>query len=156
MESPQPDDGLLLVVARLLQGQGAWVGEAVRTACGLLVAGRDTPATVEVAALPSGTPLRDAEPLIRSMLEEQGVEAPPSDADVDSQFPFVQGAFARRLLPFADYYSVFYAVVPEWDKQNALQRRVIRLFDDWETETDPAEQDRIVERIRSAIVAEVG
>jgi hypothetical protein len=41
------------------------VDRAIKLACDLLVCELDTPATVDVAALRYGTPLRDAGPMIR-------------------------------------------------------------------------------------------
>lgn len=68
---------LALLAARfVLPGLGPDVDQAIRVACDLLVEGLDTPATVEVAGLSYGTPLRDAGPVIREMLDEQGF---PSD-----------------------------------------------------------------------------
>lgn len=68
---------LALLAARfVLPGLGADVDQAIGVACDLLVAGLDTPATVAVAGLSYGTPLRDAEPVIREMRDEQGF---PSD-----------------------------------------------------------------------------
>ena len=64
---------LALVAARfLLPGLDPDVDQAIGVACDLLVEGLGTPAAVEVAGLSYGTPLRDAGPLIREMLAEQG------------------------------------------------------------------------------------
>ena len=64
---------LALLGARfVLPGVGADVDQAIGVAYDLLVAGLGTPATVEVAGFTYGTPLRDAGPVIREMLGEQG------------------------------------------------------------------------------------
>jgi hypothetical protein len=54
---------LALLAARfVLPGLGPDVDQAIRLACELLLRELDTPATVDVAALRYGTPLRDAAP----------------------------------------------------------------------------------------------
>lgn len=67
-------------------GGGLDVDRAIAVACELLVRDLDTPATVAVAALRYGTPLRDAEPDIREMLREQGFPAPGSGGSLNEQF----------------------------------------------------------------------
>ena len=54
----------------------------------------DTPATVNVAALRYGTPLRGAGPLLREMLQEQGFPAPRPDAGETEKFRAVLRALA--------------------------------------------------------------
>jgi len=64
---------LALLAARfVLPGLGPAVDRAIRVARDLVAHDLDTPATVAEAALRYGTPLRDAGPLIREMLREQG------------------------------------------------------------------------------------
>jgi hypothetical protein len=68
---------LALLAARFgLSGVGPDVNRAIRVACDLLARELDTPATVGVAALAYGTPLRHAGPVIRDMLREQGFPRP--------------------------------------------------------------------------------
>jgi hypothetical protein len=70
---------LALLAARFTPpGTGPDVDWAIAVACELLVRDLDTPATVAVAALRYGTPLRDAGPDIREMLREQGFPVPGS------------------------------------------------------------------------------
>lgn len=69
--------GLASLAARfVLPGLGPDVDQAITLACELLACGLDTPATADVAAMRYGTPLRDAGPLLREMLDEQGCPAP--------------------------------------------------------------------------------
>ncbi len=69
---------LAVLAARfVLRGRGLDVDQAIRIACDLLVGGLDTPATVAVAGLSYGTPLRDAGPVIAGMLAEQGFPPDP-------------------------------------------------------------------------------
>jgi hypothetical protein len=75
---PQPaarkgDAPYLLAAKFVLPGLGPRVDKAIEVACDLLTLGLDTRATVDVAGLGYGTPLRDAESLIRDMLDEQHV-----------------------------------------------------------------------------------
>ena len=156
MSKSSPDPGLCLIATRLLLGTGAWADEAVDVACTLLTQGRETPATVAVAALPPGTALRDAEPLLRAMLEEQDVPAPPTQPTDAERYEYVSRAFGLGVIPFSDYYAEFYPNLPEWSRQSPLQQRVVRLLDDWETETTPSKRDAIVERVREAVAADEG
>lgn len=154
MDTLRPSPGLSLIATRLLLGSGAWVDDAVDVACELLTQGLDTPATVAVAGLPRGTSLSDAELLLRAMLDEQGVPAPPAEPTEGELFDYVRRAFALGVLPFSEFYGRFYANVPEWTKQSPFQQRVIRLFDDWETETTPSKRDAIVDCIRQAVASD--
>jgi hypothetical protein len=148
-----PSPGLSLIATRLLLGTGAWVDEAVDVACELLAQDQETPATVAVAALSPGTALRDAEPLLRAMLVEQGVPAPPVQPTEAERFEYVSMAFGLGVLPFHEYYGELYGNIPEWSRQSPLQQRVVRLLDDWETETTPSKCDAIVERVRQVVAA---
>ncbi len=62
------------------------VNRAITVACVLLARDLDTPATVAVAALRYGTPLRDAESAIREMLRDQGFQAPGPGGSEAEQF----------------------------------------------------------------------
>jgi hypothetical protein len=78
---------LVLLAARFaLAGLGPDVDQAITLACELLTCELDTPATVDVAALSYGTPLRDTGTLIRQMLQEQGFPAPQPDASEAGEF----------------------------------------------------------------------
>jgi hypothetical protein len=150
---PQPAAGLELIVGHLLLGRGAWVDDAVNTACALIVAGHDTPATIQVAALPFGTALSEAEGLIREMLREQGVSEPPEQPTDAERFAYVTESFGHGLLPFSTFYDQFYWNMPEWGKETPTQRRLMCLVEEWERETDPRLQDVIVQRIRDVIAS---
>ena len=146
-----PTDGLSLVATRLVLGTGGWVGEAVDVACGLLVEGRDGPATVEVAGLHPGTPLSDAAPLLRAMLEEQGLPAPPVNPTDDEQYAYVEQAFGLGIVPLSEFYGRFLATVPAWEQQTPMQRSVLHLMDELDAEAEPERRSAIVERIRLAV-----
>jgi hypothetical protein len=124
---------LALLAARLvLPGLGPDVDQAIRLACELLVCQLDTPATVNVAALRYGTPLRDAGPLLREMLEEQGFPAPHPDASETEKFRAVLRALAAGSLKAGEFYPIFLGRLPARDKQDDLDRRLMALLDEWE------------------------
>jgi hypothetical protein len=127
----------LLAARFVLPGLGPDVNQAIRVACDLLVRDLDTPATVAVAALASGTPLRDAGPVIRDMLREQGFPAPGPDASEAEEFTTVLRAVAAGGMQTAEFYSFFMRMVPAWEQQDELQRRLVVLLDEWEGETTP-------------------
>jgi hypothetical protein len=129
---------LSLLAARLvLPGLGPDVNQAIRVACDLLVRDLDTPATVAAAALASGTPLREAGPVLRDMLREQGFPAPGPDASEAEEFTTVLRAVAVGGMQTAEFYSFFMRMVPAWEQQDELQRRLVVLLDEWEGETMP-------------------
>lgn len=156
MSTSSASPGLTLIATRLLLGSGAWVDEAVDIACELLAQDQETPATVAVASLSPGTALSDAEPLLRAMLEEQGIPAPPAQPTEAERFEYVSRAFGLGVLPFSEYYGPFYANLPDWHRQSPLQQRVVRLFDDWENGSTPMKRETIVERIREVVAADTG
>lgn len=150
------EPGLCLIATRLLLGSGAWVDEAVRVASALVAQGCDGPATVEVAALTPGTSLSEAAPLLRALLEEQGVPAPPEQPTESERYEYVSKAFGLGVLGFREYVEEFYANLPEWGRQSPLQQRVVLLLDDWDTETSPDERAAVAERVRAVVAAEQG
>ena len=62
------------------------VDRAIDLACRLLAGNLETPATTEVACLSYGTPLRDAEPVLRQMLIEHGIAVSGPEAGDAGQF----------------------------------------------------------------------
>jgi hypothetical protein len=107
-------------------------------------------ATVEVAALRRDAARSDAEPLVRNMLAECGIDLPLPE-DVDAEYRLLLKAFGFWDLPIADFYSPFLHRLPSWDEQNALERTLIHLFDDLDRATDPAQKHEIVQRMRAAV-----
>jgi hypothetical protein len=85
----------------------------VDLACDLLVAGLDTPATVEVAGLRRDATLGDSEELLRSMLEEHGVQIPVPQTDAD-KFAALRLVFGFLNLPVSEFEGPFYERLPEW------------------------------------------
>jgi hypothetical protein len=99
---------LALLAARfVLPGLGPDVDQVIRVACDLLVQDLDTPATVAVAALTFGTPLRDAGPIIRDMLREQGFPAAAPDAGESEAFATVLRAVAAGGMQAGEFFTFF-------------------------------------------------
>jgi hypothetical protein len=134
----------------LLLSRTPVTAEAVNLACDLLVADRETPATVDVAALHAGTTLSDSEALMRSMLSEQGIDVPPF-ATAEEQFVTLRRAFGYWHLPLSDFEGPFYERLPEWDAQDPLDRVLVVLLDQRDHQADPARRAEIEERMRGAI-----
>jgi hypothetical protein len=127
---------LALLAARFaLPGLGPDVDRAIKLACELLARDLDTPATLDVAALRYGTPLRDAGPLIREMLQEQGFPAPGPDAGKAEEFRTVLRALAAGGLQVGEFYVILMRHLPGWEEQDELDRRLAVLLDDWERQT---------------------
>jgi hypothetical protein len=129
---------LALLAARfVLPGLGPDVDQAIRVACDLLAQNLDTPATVDVAALSYGTPLRDAGPAIREMLREQDFPAAGTDAGDAAQFTTVLRAVAAGGMQAGEFFTIFIGLVPAWEEQDELQRRLMVLLNNWADETTP-------------------
>jgi len=130
--------GLALLAARLvLPGLGPDVDQAIKVACDLVARGLDTPGTVGVAALRYGTPLRDAGPVIREMLDEQGFPAAGPDASDAEKFVTVLRAVGAGGLGVGEFFGVFMRQVPAWNQQDEFQRSLVLLLDEWAEETTP-------------------
>jgi hypothetical protein len=125
------------------------VNEAIRLACDLLVQDMDTPATINVAALPFGTPFRDCQPLIRAMLLDQGVPTPDQDASDDQRFGFMLKWFAAGHLTLKEIWSAMYWRLPDWKDQTAFQRALVRLDNELENQDSPAGRVYIVNAMRA-------
>ena len=134
----------------VLPGLGPDVDQAIRLACELLVHDLDTPATAEVAALRYGTPLRDAAPLLRQMVQEQGFPAPGPDAGQAGELRAVLRALAAGSLAAGEFYAILLDRLPAWDKQDELDRRLMALLDDWDQQTTPEGRSAAAEALRAA------
>ena len=139
----------MLAARFVLPGVGPDVDQAIRLACELLVGQLDTPATANVAALRYGTPLRDAGPLLREMLQEQGVPAPHPDASETEEFRAVLRALAAGSLAVGDFYIVLLDHLPAWDKQDDLDRRLMALLEEWERQATREGRSAAAEALRA-------
>ncbi len=124
------------------------VDRAIDMACRLLAGNRETPATIEVACLRYGTPLRYAEPTLRHMLRDHGVpvvEPGASDAD---RFRAALRAFGADAIGLGEFSAIFYRMLPPWDEQDAIQRSLILLLHELDHAVTWEDHREIVQRLR--------
>jgi hypothetical protein len=138
-----------LLATNLLLGTAPVTDDAVDLACDLLVAGLDTLSTAEVAGLSRNVPLSESEGLVRSMLDEQGVEL-PAGAEHD-RYATVRRAFAYWGLPLDDFEGAFYERLPAWDQQGPLDRVLVVMLDRRDHEFDPVRRVEIEGQMREEI-----
>ena len=101
----------------------------VDLACRLLAGNLETPATTEVACLSYGTPLRDAEPVLRQMLIEHGIAVSgPGTGDAD-QFRAALRAFGSRAIDMGEFSAVSYRLLPAWNEQDTTQHESSSAFE---------------------------
>jgi len=129
---------------------GPRIDEAVVLAEDLVVAGFAGDATVDVAALRRDAVRSDAEPLVRRMLAEYEIDVPVVEDDAARLGVLLQ-AFGFWELPFADFYSPFLHQLPSWGEQDPLERALVRLLDDLDHATDPAQKTELVRSMRAAV-----
>jgi hypothetical protein len=146
----------LLAARFVLPGRGPDVDGAIGLACDLIVHGMDTPATVEVAALSYGSPLRDAEPMMRDMLSDHGIPAAGPGASESERFQIVLRAFRKGGLGVGEFSAAFYAAVPVWDDQNQAERSLVLLLDDWEHEATAVGRAEITAAMRRQAMLALG
>lgn len=140
---------LAMLAARfVLPGHGPDVDQAIRLACDLLTQDLDTPATVDVAALRYGTALRDAGLVIRAMLREQGFPAAEPDAGEAEEFTTVLRAVGAGGMQIGEFFIFFMRVIPAWQQQDSLQRRLVVLLNDWAEETTTEGRSAIAADVR--------
>ena len=141
---------LALLAARfVLPGRGPDVDQAIKLACVLLACGPDTPATAGVAAMRYGTARRDAGPLLREMLDEQGSPAPAPGDGRDREFRAVLRALAMGSLAAGEFCLILRDHLPACDEQDELDRRLMALLDDWEQQATPQARSAAAEALRA-------
>ena len=142
--------GLALIAARfVLPGpHRPDVDRAIDSACRLLAGNLETPATVEVACLGHGTPLRDAEPVLRQMLHEHGVPVTEPGASDAQRFRAAVRAFGVGAIGLGEFCAVVYQMLPPWNEQDNIQRSLNLLLLELDQATTSEDQDEIIQRIR--------
>lgn len=116
---------------------------AIDLACRLLARNLETPATTEVACLSYGTPLRDAEPVLRQMLIEHGIAVSgPETGDAD-QFRAALRALGSSLIDIGGFSAIFYRLLPAWTEQDAAQHALILLLNELDQATTREDQNEI-------------
>jgi hypothetical protein len=130
------------------------MGDAVATgidlAVQLLTQGVDHPAVVKVAALEPGATRSDAEPPIREMLIELGMEIPDGSNEA-SRYELLRHGVGFWNLPIAMFEGTFYLRIPSWDQQGTPDRAIVQLLDQRDHVTDPSARQPIDDRIRAAV-----
>ncbi len=129
---------------------GLRVDDAVAVAEDLVVSGFIGEATVDVAALSRDSLASDAEPLVRAMLSEHGIDVPVIE-DEDSEYRLLLLAFGYWNLPIHFFEGPFYVRIPPWDEQGPLDRALVTLLDQRDHLTTPAERDAIEQEMRGAV-----
>ena len=129
---------------------GPHIEKAVVLAEDLVAAGLTGNATVEVAALPRNAIRSDAEPLMRDMLAEHGVESPVAE-DEAAEYLVLLRAFGFWELPITDFHWPFLHQLPSWDEQDPLERTLIELLDELDHVAAQAAKAEVVERMRAAV-----
>lgn len=124
------------------------VDRAIDVACRLLAANRETPATVEVACLRYGTPLRDAEPLLRQMLREHGIAVVEPGASDEDRFRAALRAFGATAIGLDEFSAIFYRMLLPWDEQDAVQRSLVLLLHELDHAVTGEDQLEIIQRLR--------
>lgn len=129
------------------------VDRAIDLACRLLAGNLETPATTEVACLSYGTPLRDAEPVLRQLLIEHGIAVTsPGTGDAD-EFLAALRAFGSRAIGIGEFSAIFYRLLPARSEQDATQHALILLLNELDQATTREDQDEIIQRLRDTALA---
>ena len=124
------------------------VDRAIDLACRLLAGNLETPATTEVACLSYGTPLRDAEPVLRQMLIEHGIAVTGRGTGDADQFRAALRAFGSRAIGIGEFSAIFYRLLPAWGEQDATQHALVLLLNELDQATTREDQDEVIQRLR--------
>lgn len=151
-ENPRPDLDARLhrVAVDFVLPTGLRVHDAVAVAEDLVASGFTGEATVEVAALSRDSLGSDAEPLVRAMLSEQGIDVPVIE-DEDSEYRVLLLRFGYWDLPIHFFEGPFYVRIPAWDDQGPLDRALVTMLDQRDHLTTPAERDAIEHEMRAVV-----
>lgn len=129
---------------------GLRVDDAVAVAEDLVESGVATEATVEVAAMSRDSLRSDAEPLVRAMLAEHGINV-PLPQDEASDYEVLLRAFGYWDLPIHSFEGPFYVRIPAWNDQGPLDRALVTLLDRRDHLATTAERDAILMEMRAVV-----
>lgn len=115
-----------------------------------MVSGFTGEATVEAAALRRNSLGSDAEPLVRAMLSEHGIDVPVTQ-DEESEYRVLLLAFGYWDLPIHFFEGPFYVRIPAWDDQSPLDRALVTRLDQRDHLTTPAERDAVEQEMRAVV-----
>jgi hypothetical protein len=151
-ESLPPDLAARLnrVAVAFILPTGLRVDDAVAVAEDLVASGFAGDATVEVAALSRNSPGSDAEPLVRAMLTEHGIDVPITQ-DEESEYRVLLRAFGYWDLPIRFFEGPFYVRIPAWDDQGPLDRALVTMLDERDHLTTPGERDAVEQKMRAVV-----
>lgn len=151
-ESLQPDLDARLhrVAVDFILPTGLRVDDAVALAEDLVVSGFMGEATIEVAALSRDSLGSDAEPLVRAMLSERGIDVLVTQ-DEDSEYRVLLLAFGYWDLPIHFFEGPFYVRIPAWDDQGPLDRTLVTMLDQRDHLTTPAKRDAMEQEMRAVV-----
>jgi hypothetical protein len=133
---------------------GPGLDEGIALAEQLTESGLGGPATLDVAALPRGSVRGDAEPGVRAMLAEFGIEVPPAE-DEAGRYRLLLWTFGHADLSYEMFEGPFYARVTAWDRQDDLDRKLILLMDERDQLSRRSEREVIEGQMRAAVRAAV-
>lgn len=145
-----PDADLRRIAVDFVLPNGLLVDRAVRVAESLVVSGDAGRATLTVAALPRDALASDAEPLVRDMLSEHGIEVPVVDGK-EGQYWILLRAFGYSDLPLHLFEGEFYSRCPAWEDQDPLDRALVVMLDRLERLTAPHEREAIIREMRQEV-----
>jgi hypothetical protein len=92
--------------------------EAIALAEEFVASGLGGPATLDVTSLPRGSVRSDAEPRVRAMLAEFGIDVPPAE-DEAARYRLLLWMFGHMGLPIELFEGPFYARLTAWDEQTS-------------------------------------
>ncbi len=84
------------------------------------------------------------------MLAEHGIDV-PTPVDEEDEYNVLLRAFGFWDLPMGDFYSPFLHRLPAWEEQEDLERALLRLFDDLDHASDPADKREVEGRMRATV-----
>lgn len=129
---------------------GPGLDEAIMVAEELVSSGLGGSGTVEVASLPRGSVRSDAEPQVRAMLTEFGIDVPAID-DEAARYRLLLWAFGHWDLPFDLFEGPFYARLTAWDNQGELDRTLVLLLHERDQVTTSMDRRAIEHEMRAAV-----
>lgn len=148
------DARLHRVAVDLIPPTGLRVERAVALAEDLVASGFSGAATVGVACLSRSALASDAEPLVRAMLAEHGIEVPiPKDENDEYQALLI--AFGYWGLEIQFFEGPFYVQIPAWDDQGPLDRALVTLSDRRDNLANPGERSAVEQDMRAIVRAHV-
>ena len=147
---PDLDARLRRVAVDFILPSGLRVDDAVRVAEDLVASGVHDEATVQVSALSRDSLGSDAEPLVRAMLSEHGIDVPVAP-DENAEYQVLLRAFGHWDLPVHFFEGQFYIRIPAWDDQGPLDRTLVTLLNKRDHLTIPAEREAVEQEMRAVV-----